>query len=227
MFQNPWFVGIAGGLVSSVLGFFITSFISSKFGKKEYLKKVDQANNEVITLLRRAVSEGEFPNKAILDSIINATSRNYKIESNDMYDGPAVLENLIREVFDTSFIATNKKIESSHELIKVKKQYEEMLEGIVDKPIVENFSKNSNKNSLQQLISTMSLSIALLLILVFIKLDDYSSLLFNIDNKMIMMIISMLTIIMTLPLIMILKIRLEKLTSSKKKNEEINNIDKP
>lgn len=124
MLDNTWVVGITGGIISSLIVFFITNFISAKVSKREYFKKIKTANGEVVNVLRQAISEGEFPHEKIIDSIINATSRKYEVETNDMYKGTDIIENLIKEVFDTSFISTDVKIESSNKLLKIKESYE-------------------------------------------------------------------------------------------------------
>lgn len=52
LIANPWIVGIGGGVISSLIVFFITKFFLSKKENKEYEQKVRLATNEVVYAVR-------------------------------------------------------------------------------------------------------------------------------------------------------------------------------
>jgi len=78
--SNPWVVGIGGGTFSGLLVAWASRKLFSNKEDKEYAQKIASANQEVIYSLRPLISEAAFPTVAIVDSMISATSRKYKIE---------------------------------------------------------------------------------------------------------------------------------------------------
>lgn len=227
MLNNPWVIGIIGGLISSVLAYFVTLFISSKISKKEYLKKVDDANSEVIGLLKKVISEGEMPNKDIIDSIIQATSREYKINKDDMYEGSIIIEHLIKEVFETSFISINKKILLSELLLEVKNEYTANNEQISEQITTDELKiRDSSKSDASLVLSTLTISLSVLtLIITVIEINSQSAFL-QVDNISLIPFISLVTMLMFIPVMMLLRIQKNRLKNIKKKRPKIkdNNI---
>lgn len=129
MFQNPWFVGISGSIISSLIVLTI-SYTINKLSQNEYFKRVEEANGEVISIFRQIISEDDFPNKNIIESVINATSRKFKVKSEDMNNGQMVIENLITEIFASNFISVDKKLINSNNLLKIKSEYDESNLGL-------------------------------------------------------------------------------------------------
>lgn len=218
MLNNPWVIGIIGGLISSVLAYFVTLFISSKISKKEYLKKVDDANSEVIGLLKKVISEGEMPNKDIIDSIIQATSREYKINKDDMYEGSIIIEHLIKEVFETSFISINKKILLSELLLEVKNEYTANNEQISEQITTDELKiRDSSKSDASLVLSTLTISLSVLtLIITVIEINSQSAFL-QVDNISLIPFISLVTMLMFIPVMMLLRIQKNRLKNIKKK----------
>lgn len=46
--NNAWVTGIGGGIISSLIVFFVTRYFFSKREKREYLQKIETANNEIL-----------------------------------------------------------------------------------------------------------------------------------------------------------------------------------
>ena len=124
MWSNPWIVGIIGGIISGLFVFFVTNFLVNKVSKKEYFNQVNQANQELVSLLIVSVSEGELPSLTILQSLSASVSRKYKVKHQDVNSVKDILEDLIREIFDTNFISVENKIEVSEKLEKRIIEYE-------------------------------------------------------------------------------------------------------
>ncbi|AOV07898.1 hypothetical protein [Sporosarcina ureilytica] len=118
MFTNPWFVGICTGIVSGIIVF----LISNKISRKDYYKKVKQANEEIVALLIITISEGKIPSLKIIKSVLSSLSRKYGVKPQNMNNAKETLEDMIKEVFATNFIPMDKKIELSEQLAKLIKE---------------------------------------------------------------------------------------------------------
>ncbi|MBS4217498.1 hypothetical protein KHA96_04125 [Bacillus sp. FJAT-49711] len=70
----------------------------------------------MIGLLILFISEGELPSLKILNSLLSSLSRKYNVKLQDMNSIKEILEDLIREIFDTNFIAIDKKTSISESL---------------------------------------------------------------------------------------------------------------
>lgn len=138
MWSNPWIVGIIGGIISGLFVFFVTNFLVNKVSKKEYFNQVNQANQELVSLLIVSVSEGELPSLTILQSLASSISRKYNVKQQDVNTVKDTLEDLIREIFDTNFISVENKIEVSEKLEKRVMEYER------NKQVNEEESTSSN-----------------------------------------------------------------------------------
>lgn len=109
--QNPWVIGIGGGVISGFVVFFITQLIFNNSRAATNRRNVDMTNREVIYALRPGIPEGEIPSKDIVDALIHATGRKYGVDSKDAYDCVTIGEELIKEVVDSSFISAKQKAE--------------------------------------------------------------------------------------------------------------------
>ena len=131
--NNPWFIGIGGGILSGIIVTAISRFIFSKKDNREYAQKVAIVNREVIYAIRPGISEGEIPTKEILQSLINSTARKYNIESKDAYKPSEIADDLIKEVMDSSFISAKTKNEYCKRLDEIKSIPKEKLGLIIEK----------------------------------------------------------------------------------------------
>ncbi|HHG3188176.1 hypothetical protein [Vibrio parahaemolyticus] len=109
LLNNEWVVGIGGGILSGLIVTLITRYLFSRKDNKEYAQKVASVNREVVYALRPGISEGHIPEVAVLDSLINATARKYRVESPDVYQPKQIAEELIKEIMDSSFISSETK----------------------------------------------------------------------------------------------------------------------
>lgn len=114
--NNPWVVGIGGGILSGLLVMFVSRTLFSRRDRREYAQKLTSANREVIYALRPGLSEGHVPDSRVVESLISATARKYAVEAKDMYGARQVGEELIKEIMDSSFISANTKQEYCNQL---------------------------------------------------------------------------------------------------------------
>ncbi|WP_224925840.1 hypothetical protein [Bacillus pumilus] len=214
MWENPWIVGIGGGIISGLFVFYMTNFIFNKISKKDYFIKVHQSNKEMIGLLILSISEGELPSLKILNSLLSSLSRKYNVKLQDMYSIKEILEDLIREIFDTNFIAIDKKISISESLEEKIIQIEsEEYKKKEEKRIERNTYPNTNK--LPLLVSTtvmaMTMTISVIFFLIYTNDKQISNL--SMDNNMSFIAALLggtLTIVVTLMSIISTKISREK-----------------
>ena len=114
--NNPWVIGIGGGILSGLVVTFFSRLILSRRDSGEYTQKLHVANREVIYALRPGVSEGHVPGRSVVLSIINATGRKYSVDTGDMMTPEQISEELTKEIMDSSFISAGIKQEYCKQL---------------------------------------------------------------------------------------------------------------
>lgn len=107
--NNTWIAGICTGLLSGLLVTWITNKLISKRDEKELARNIEAANKEVLYALRSEVSEEEVPTLEVVEALINATARRYKLESRHLLRPKQIAEELIKEIMDSSFISSTTK----------------------------------------------------------------------------------------------------------------------
>lgn len=110
-FSNSWTVGIGGGIISSLIVFFMTSKIFSRRENKEYQQKVRLANNELLYAIRPLVVEKNMPTIDIINSLLRATSKKYSIQISDLYTKESIADDLTKEVMDNPFLTSESKLQ--------------------------------------------------------------------------------------------------------------------
>ncbi|MHB1419538.1 MAG: hypothetical protein ACYCX4_08080 [Bacillota bacterium] len=111
VFFSTWVITIGRGILSGLIVTLITRMIFFKQNNREYYQKLFSANREVIYALRILISEGAFPEKSLVESLINSNARKYAVEVKDLNNVCQITEDLIKEIMDSIFIPGNLKIE--------------------------------------------------------------------------------------------------------------------
>jgi len=119
MLDNPWFVGIVGGVLSGVAATWISRVIFSKRDSREYAQKVAAVNREVIYSVRPGISEGSIPAPAVLQALVAATCRKYGTTEKDAFNVHQISEELMKEVMDSSFISSATKQDYCTKLLQM------------------------------------------------------------------------------------------------------------
>ena len=143
-FSNPWVVGIGGGILSGFIVFLVTRFAFSSRDKNEYYRNLTTANKEVIYSVRSTISENVLPSLEIINALIVANSRKYRVDQKDMYNLGQICEELIKEVMDSSFISSIRKMEYCDMISGIKVNKEEK----VIQEVNEKLSSAKYKNEL-------------------------------------------------------------------------------
>jgi hypothetical protein len=124
-FQDPWVVGIGGGIVSGLVVFFLTKWLFSNQGKRELGRKIALANQEIVLAVRQGIPENTVPAPEVLEALIKATARKHSLRPEELYGPSEVAQDLIKEVMDSSFISAETKEAYCKRLAQLDKTPEE------------------------------------------------------------------------------------------------------
>lgn len=117
--NNAWTVGIATGIASGLLVTWLARFFLSKKDDREYQQKLNGANREVIYAVRQCIPEGPIPARAVIEALAHSTARRYALPLTDLYGPEEIIEELVKEVMDSSFLSAGKKAEYCDQLAAV------------------------------------------------------------------------------------------------------------
>ncbi|MEJ6080839.1 hypothetical protein MT391_20260 [Vibrio sp. 1-Bac 57] len=151
--NNAWFVGIGGGVLSSLIVAIITRKIFSKRDNREYFQKVQSANREVLYAIRPGISEGVIPNKDIIEHLIEATARKYSVEIDSMLNLAEISSELIKEVMDSSFISAQTKQDFCEKLSSLKP---EAKTNELTESIKKSYSRDKYRSQMVTMMATMA-----------------------------------------------------------------------
>ncbi|CAG9620864.1 hypothetical protein [Sutcliffiella rhizosphaerae] len=118
-----WITGILISIVGSAIFLGMTWLASSFYKRTKYWKNVDKSNKEILKILIQTLSEGIYPNQKILESIIQSTAVIYKIRVKDLKNVEELINDMIKEVFESNFISYKDKNEISIKLVELKETY--------------------------------------------------------------------------------------------------------
>lgn len=120
LIANPWIVGIGGGIISSLIVFFITKFFLSKKENKEYEQKVRLATNEVVYAVRPLVIDKAIPVNDILVALRSAIAVKYGVKVSDVIGIKQLVSILVLEILSNSFLNSSQKNEYCNLLMTMK-----------------------------------------------------------------------------------------------------------
>lgn len=109
--NNNWVIAIGGGVLSGIFVTWLSRFLFSKRDSRERRERITTAKRELLYAIRPGVAEGVVPTPDVLESLIAATARKYELGASEVYTRREILEDLIKEVMDSSFISASAKAE--------------------------------------------------------------------------------------------------------------------
>ena len=120
LIANPWIVGIGGGVISSLIVFFITKFFLSKKENKEYEQKVRLATNDVVYAVRPLVIDKAIPANDVLAALRSAIAVKYGVKVSDVFGIKQLVSILVLEILSNSFLNSSQKNEYCNLLMTMK-----------------------------------------------------------------------------------------------------------
>lgn len=221
--QNPWFVGIVGGIISSLVVFLITNKFFSGKSKKEFLLSVNKANEEIINELKPYITDIGLPDVSILNALCNSTARKYNVPFDSLNPVNIICEDLIKEINDNVFINDSQKESYMSRLIEYSfnwqekfskeklKEYNQSINSI-ERAEIEHESRNNSIKLLSLTMSIMTFAFSIL----FTSMPFEGIYFSNHDAESIFMIAAFCIImLMSLTISMLLLYKFKK-TSNKK-----------
>jgi len=109
LLNNGWVVGIGGGILSGLIVAWLTRTLFSKKDLRELAVNISLANREILYAIRPEISENSLPAIEVIEALKNATARKYKIEPTRLHGITEIVEELIKEIMDSSFISSTAK----------------------------------------------------------------------------------------------------------------------
>ena len=127
-------------------------------------------------MLKNVISERKSPDKTILNSLLGSYSRKFKVNKKDLNDATEVIDDLIREVYDTSFISAESKYENAEQLLKILSPEPKTDEEIPEREIssISKISINGFNSSISPLIMLLTSAITLAVFFISTLKNDYS-----------------------------------------------------
>lgn len=165
---NAWFVGIITSIISGLIVFFVTRHYISKDINKADSQSLYEAKMEVLYAIRPSISEGNLPDREIINSLIKASMMKYEINKKHYFTVEELADTLIKEVMDSSFISAKEKITYCKNLLEIKKPEESAL-------ILEKYDEGSEYVSpiRARLSLTLSLTMGLLACVITLMISKF------------------------------------------------------
>jgi len=215
MFNNPWVTGIGGGIISSLVVFFVTRYFFSKREKREYLQKIETANNEILYSVRPLVIEKKVPTIDTLSAIRISTAKKYGVKQDDLYNEFSLSNDLINEIMGNSFLSADQKIEFCTLLQTMKADRNSSKKKEVEVIYIKDKDSISSRyNSI--LLATMSF--AMVMVMTFYITSRATN--DNVDAIMLKDRVSLLITAIIIPLTAIMVLYLVRLIRDKEKDRE-------
>ncbi len=98
-----------GGVISGAIVTGITNWLIGRKAKKEYLTRLNAANQEIMGTIRPSIAEKIFPPYAVIESLLRSTAEKHGVRRTDMLSVDAICNNIIKEIMDNAFLSYQQK----------------------------------------------------------------------------------------------------------------------
>lgn len=128
---NPWVTGIGGGIISSLIVFFVTKYFFKKKENREYVQKIKLANNEILYAIRPLIIDHKTPLRESFSSLRVSVSNKYGVKLDDLYNNISLSNDLIAEILENPFLTSEQKEDFCQLILQFKKEDESNLVEII------------------------------------------------------------------------------------------------
>jgi hypothetical protein len=200
LLNNPWVVGIGGGVLSGAVVAWVTHVVLARGENKEYRERIASANRDVVYAIRPGISEGHIPTRPVIEALIHATARRHNVLAENMYGPQEIAEELIKEVMDTSFLSSAKKADYCLQLMPLQKptEWESEVQTIVKNSESAQVIADYRRKSNLRLSATLGLMSALMsaLVPVFALMEREKDIFRNFESRQFVFIIFTTSIVL-------------------------------
>lgn len=167
IFQNQWVVGIGGGIISGIVVFIITRWLTMRKNKTSYYEKINTANAEIIRALKPYVVEIGLPDESIIDAIKLSTARKHQVDCDELYSTRSLCEDLMREIIENAYFSSDKKqelfmqLQQYLEALRVKQDRLKLvpdIERTIEKRVAQERVKYKRQNSIADSLTAASMT---------------------------------------------------------------------
>lgn len=226
LLNNPWTIGIGGGLISGAIVFLITSKIFSKRESKEQLQKIKMANKELLYSIRPLIVQEQLPTEEMMDSLLYATAKKYELQFYEIYDNEDIADDLIKETLENPFINSQSKLKYCElaNKLKILGYEEEEEENMEAEPKKEIVYINKEKVISKEFFSLTLAMVSMMAVIVSVLAVYNSNIsLINKNSSLFVNLIVLVSTITVIPLIALAFTRLLKTLKAEKKIQEDTN----
>lgn len=118
---NDWTVAILGAVISGVILIPITYRFTKFLEKSKIPKEVKAANQEVLNLLSRIISESEIKNMRYIDDLTQSIARKRNVDYKLLNTPQIFVHDLVLNILETNYMRMNQKdelIQTLYELLE-------------------------------------------------------------------------------------------------------------
>lgn len=208
-FNNQWVINIGTGLIVYIVTTAVSRIILNKATNREKQKQIENANNEVIRILKPYVVEKNVLNENIIMCIIKSVARKYNVHFKEIFNVIEICEELTREILENSYLDNEKKIEYiSHldDIMEENKSKVELKENL-NVFLKKAYQTIEHKNKLYNILS-LYMSFIVMFISIFVTIfskSEYNKIFSISEPVLISMLIIITEISMLLSLLYIKK----------------------
>ncbi|EMF0233584.1 hypothetical protein NTJ89_002194 [Enterococcus hirae] len=158
-------------IVAPIATYFITRWLQKRDNNKEFKK----ASKKIVTLLKPIILEEKKITSELIDSLIQSVSRSEDIEINRMEPPESILDDLILDLIDSSFITNDKKMEISETILDLKKEIVQQKESqiMVERQKSKLKAENLKASKMRMILLLTITSVYLIMLILIITFYTY------------------------------------------------------
>ena len=109
--NNPWLIGIVGGIISGLIVYLATNFFIARREKKEYWRSLENAKSELCQFIRSLAVEKTLPDPHIIEAVVRSTAKKHGVEDHLADCVEDVFDDIIKEIGENPFLDAQQKLE--------------------------------------------------------------------------------------------------------------------
>ena len=112
LLENPWFIGVACGVVSSLIVYGATRPLESRRKRREIRHRIRSANADVLQSLRNLIGDNVLPPAGVIDALLNCNAQRYYLNRDDLFTPRQIADEIIFEILNNPFLSAQLKAEN-------------------------------------------------------------------------------------------------------------------